>query len=480
MTTHRGPQPLLPSPSLSFQGEPDDFYCLLCLVPCSALSLLVGEHTNHPRRRIEEAYETAPTDITREVAEFEHCVNHFAASIEQRAAENRTREAAIVERLDSVVEAIKSLHADRCELETQWADIGIRHEQDIQHQHSQLEALRKAGSSLRRATEEWIDLYELWLVRHRGGCTDKGGETAAPPLTPTLCRAASTDLEQVRGRLAQTLKSLDAGLDHFVAKHRCGGERRGQSAPSRPSETHDASCEADGHVGSSRTGMDRDSLHYWEQLLHQHRRGERQDEASAERRSAGVPLSNHHVFSRPPPSLNGEQCHRGEGTSPVSCGSTTADSDHLVDDFTQQPTKPTLWNANRNPAKSPSDSDEGPGASRPRAVPPPRRNSNEVITNLAAQPRVYRPSSSAAPPPRDKRGDDLSSSSSSSPLLRQYFHLRSCLQDALEMNQPAALVNSFVRCIRQLREEARAAGLGNDVDRAAAGDPEYTLLFGDV
>ncbi|CUI11717.1 Hypothetical protein, putative [Bodo saltans] len=472
----------------AFPDEDQDFYCLQCLVPCSALSLLVGEHTNHPRRRIEEAYETAPTDIAREVAEFEHCVKHFAVSIEQRTAEFHAREAAIVERLNDVLEAIQQLHRDQSELEEEWASNNSFHDEDVQLHGSQLKELKETGKSLRRASDVWIELYEASLLKHRAGVGSAGGSApleAGQLLTPTLCQAACTDLESARSRLNRTLRDLDGSLDHFTSSRRGGGVRDNnngkQQQRHQPSPHNGGGVEGQAHrsdwsrvrdeegsnniqndadrrrhmtsssaqhVGSTRAGIDRDAL-YWFQLQQQQRRVEDHQRAMMRTANDGANAAEESEDSQSPR--------------------------HFAD--AREHARSAMKDVRREQHSSPSDSDEPSNqpehgySHRHEFVP-----SKVLASTIGPKASLHRHSHAAASPRTTSGGTNPIDAP---PLLRQYYHLRSCLRDALATSQPSTLINTFVRCIRLLKEEARIAGLGDEFERIASADPEYALMIGD-
>ena len=72
-------------PCRQFPNEVENYFCLQCKEPASAMSFLVGTHFNHPRRLLTtENLDQFPIELwSSEVAEFRSVSNHVLYFVEK-------------------------------------------------------------------------------------------------------------------------------------------------------------------------------------------------------------------------------------------------------------------------------------------------------------------------------------------------------------------------------------------------------------
>ena len=144
------------NPCRTFPKEVEDFYCTLCRSPCSALSLLVGEHTNHPRIHLKEAVECIPTEIARDLCEYATCVQKHLTSIHAKKLKADKDLQCIDQELSDVSDAIARLEEKRSQLMESQTQLRILQEENEMDARRKTSALEQVATSAVKSIDEIV------------------------------------------------------------------------------------------------------------------------------------------------------------------------------------------------------------------------------------------------------------------------------------------------------------------------------------
>lgn len=217
-------------PCRLFPGEIEDMYCTECKQPCSALSLLVGPHCNHPRKRLEEAIETIPHDFLKEAEEYQRCVELLLSRRAQHADHVAAERAAIYNDINAVEKQIEALEMQKQQLQLRLDQVDAKMELAEGGQADRENALCEAGSAQLHAIATARGLYG-------GACPTSAGMSAAA-VTSCLEQLAKCE-EQV----ANAQQRISAMLPQAVGATACMVEplcSNLATSPPRPAPDVDA------------------------------------------------------------------------------------------------------------------------------------------------------------------------------------------------------------------------------------------------
>jgi hypothetical protein len=146
-------------PCRTFPGEVEDFFCTVCRVPCSALSLLVGIHTNHTRVHLSEALESAPTEFSREFAEYLSCVQTHCTASRSKLALAEHELAVVHHEIEEVNAAMQQLETRREKLFEQQSHLRVLRDEIHTQTRETTAALATTGINTSQCIRELLLLY---------------------------------------------------------------------------------------------------------------------------------------------------------------------------------------------------------------------------------------------------------------------------------------------------------------------------------
>lgn len=391
--------------STSFADDEADFYCLLCHEPCSAISLLVGKHTNHPRKSLSEACVSAPTDLLRDASEYAHCVQMFQHGAAVESSQRQARLGRLQEAIDDVDERIYHMQREREKLLCMFDEQRAAEVEHSAADSRRLHELRMAGQQLVKACQLWTTLYDQRAVGAHSSEYVKAAIGSAGADRHFLHRSdvfasAQDDLRNASRNATAALRVLD---DPSVAA-RSVSAHGNAAVTTRRSETDTAVLSSDAIATADRVGPK-------DQVM----RSTVCAEGTSHRAVRHAPTERRHLKTPPPPLT-------------TTSSSTSAASDIHVRPDTSFPT------------------DDDDATSVLHVVSQKARDFDAMVASLLGTATNEMSSRTTA------------SISSSSALLRQYHYLRTCLMSAVSSCQPRDVVCGLKEKIAEIRTNAEALG----------------------
>jgi len=157
-------------PCRTFPSEVEELYCTCCHEPCSALSCLVGPHTNHAHVRLIDALATVPNDIQRELSSFTRRVALHVRHAHDTAAHLKESVNALQDTLLDIDEGIRRLQYKRLEVEEQLSEAKDRLDTTMLVVDAERRQLMDVGHQQSFNVQYMLPLFqrtqELYAVTH--------------------------------------------------------------------------------------------------------------------------------------------------------------------------------------------------------------------------------------------------------------------------------------------------------------------------
>ena len=496
-------------PCRLFPGEVEDYFCMECKIPCSALALLVGPHANHRRQPFESALLTLPQECLADAMELRKCseivlTTEGLATYQEIKAERK-----------AAIEAIHDIDAEIARLEKQKSSL----RETIENLDDRLDSYNGITKdrvlALTNTAEEQLVTVQMLKEIYIAQELTQDAEAARRELmsgTGNVSTVSIGELKRVEELLSRQLAELHqwltgGGFDGQAQRHTTagGGYARGvnDSQARRDSDAQGKHVEEEvlirhvllNHERLAQGGTLSPSRHAAHHLPSRDRAAHNAsnssipaavlhptDDAAERRRPFGTPEKrlNYAKYQLYDPDDAGTlaavlQQRRKTAVSPATTDTEYNSDEAAAEEEAKRRERSPPKRAMTAPRLYPHSPERPAAAPKPSA---PYHSPGKATATSGTTGGLNVTVSSTAEGDRTdvtEEGGVPATPKSPSRYLKQYKRVRQCIRDAVVADQQT-LVTSLFHAIHELRRDARRNGV-KDVEKAIALDTELQNLM---